>query len=78
MAAEIFSAERVPPHAETLAMALAEVGRFDDAGDLQKRILDEFERSASKEVLDRLRRNLDLYVWVQACCAAPSDVLPPR
>ena len=34
--AEIFNAERVPRYAETLAMALAEVGRFDDAGQLQQ------------------------------------------
>jgi len=76
LASELFSSERVPPHAETLAMALAEVGRFDDARDLQRRILSEFERSASREVLDRLRGNLDRYTGGTTCCAIPSDVLP--
>jgi tetratricopeptide (TPR) repeat protein len=76
MAAEVFESERTPPHAETLAMALAEVGRFEDAVQLQRRILDEFEKSASKDVLERLRRNLDLYTRGATCCAAPSDVLP--
>jgi len=76
MAAEVFDSERTPQHAETLAMALAEVGRFEDAVQLQRRILDEFEKSASRDVLDRLRRNLDRYTGGTTCCAMPSDVLP--
>ena len=76
MAAEIFNAERVPRYAETLAMALAEVGRFDDGRQLQQRVLVELERSAPREELERLRRNLDRYAGGVTCCATPSDVLP--
>ena len=78
MAAEIFESDRTPQHAETLAMALAEVGRFEDAAQLQRRILGEFKTSAPMEVLERLTRNLKLYEGRRACCAEVADVLSAR
>jgi tetratricopeptide (TPR) repeat protein len=78
LAAEVFESERVPPYAETLAMALAEVGRFGDAVELQRRVLAEARRLGQEEHSSRLVQNLDRYESGQVCCASPSDVLPPR
>jgi tetratricopeptide (TPR) repeat protein len=78
MAAEVFESERMAPHAETLAMALAEVGRFEDAEQLQRRILGEIDLSARSEDRQRLQRNLVLYQERRACCGKASDVLPAR
>jgi tetratricopeptide (TPR) repeat protein len=75
MAAELFDSQRTPSHAETLAMALAEVGRFTDARDVQRRILNELGSSAPSEVLARLRRNLGLFESGRACCAEETDVI---
>ena len=76
MAAEVFDSERTSPHAETLAMALAEVGRFEDAAKLQRRILEQLGTSPRGEHRDRLEGNLDLYQRNTACCAGPLDFLP--
>lgn len=49
-------------HAETLAMALAEVGRFDEAATWQQRVLDRASASgASAPVIERLRRGLTAF-----------------
>ena len=76
IATEVFDAERISEHAETLAMALAAVGRFEDAAGLQLRILDQLGPSPSSGHFHRLSRNLELYQRSEAFCAAPSDVLP--
>jgi tetratricopeptide (TPR) repeat protein len=78
MAAQVFDSERTAVHAETLAMALAEAGRFEDAAQLQRRILDEAGRSAARHDIQRLRRNLELYERRSPCCAESSDVLSTR
>ena len=56
-------------------MALAEVSRFNDAEEIQRRVLTELGASASHEDLERLKRNLDLYESREACCAEESDVI---
>ena len=49
-------------NAETLAMALAEVGRFDEASGLQAETIVRAERAGSSEpTLRRLRGNLAEY-----------------
>ena len=77
MVTEIFEAERTPVHAETLAMALAAAGRFEEAVQLQYRVLNEADKQRQGAVKDRLNRNLDLYENGRDCCARTSDVFPP-
>jgi tetratricopeptide (TPR) repeat protein len=76
IAAAVFDAERSPWYAETLAMALAEVGRFEDAVQLQRRVLGEFRSMSRTGDIDRIERNLALYERQRACCASASDVIP--
>jgi tetratricopeptide (TPR) repeat protein len=78
MATQVFETERVPPYAETLAMALAAVGRFEEAVRIQRRVLAEAERLSRSADASRLKRNLDLYENGRACCAGTADVFPPR
>lgn len=76
LASRVFEAERTPVHAETLAMALAATGRFDEAVELQRRVLEEARRQGQKAAQDRLIRNLGLYESGRGCCARTSDVFP--
>ena len=55
-------------HAETLAMALAEAGRFEDAATLQRGLIEQAEAKGENRALPRLRRHLLLYQGYQACC----------
>ena len=48
-------------HAETLAMALAEMGRFDEAVNLQSRIVAEAQRLGEMDVAARAERRLAAY-----------------
>ncbi|MGH9383341.1 MAG: tetratricopeptide repeat protein, partial [Vicinamibacterales bacterium] len=52
---------------ETLAMALAELGRFDEAAKLQRDLIRGAERGALHDVARRLARNLALYERGEAC-----------
>lgn len=62
VAQAVFSAERNPAHGETLAMAMAAAGRFDEALALQERLLKEAEDARfDPGFIDRVRRNLDHY-----------------
>ena len=78
MATQVFEAERVPPYAETLAMALAAVGQFEEAVEMQRRVLAEAERLGRSGDAERLVRNLGLYRSGRACCGDPTDILPPH
>jgi len=55
-------------HAETLAMALAQADRFDEAVQLQRRLVGEAESRGDARVLERLGRELELYEAGRACC----------
>ncbi len=61
LAREVFEAERSLEHAETVAMALAEVGRFEEAAELQARLVEQVERSGGGELLAPMRRRLERY-----------------
>jgi len=61
MATELFRGEQRPDYAETVAMAMAELGRFDDAAALQERLIREAERAGATGLLPRLRRQLEGY-----------------
>jgi tetratricopeptide (TPR) repeat protein len=52
---------------QTLAMALAEVGQFTRAAELQRSILQEVEQSKDLDLVPTLRENLALYERGQAC-----------
>ncbi len=57
--------------AETLAMAYAEAGRFDQALKWQRQLLSELVTESDPALARRLERNLALYERGEACCAAP-------
>ena len=56
-------------HAETVAMALAELGRFPEAADLQRRILQGAEASGATQLLPALRSRLQGYERGEPCRA---------
>jgi tetratricopeptide (TPR) repeat protein len=57
----IFEGQPSPGAAETLAMALAEVGRFGEAETIQQRLVSETEARGDPELLRRLSQNLESY-----------------
>lgn len=60
LARELVERERSVDHAETLAMALAEVGRFDEAVEWQRRVIDQ-ERSARGQVSPERQAHLESF-----------------
>lgn len=78
LAVKVFSARPVPEHGETLAMAFAEGGRFDDAVELQRTVVAQLTRTgAAASILDRAKKRLDLYLARQPC-RSPWLELPNR
>ena len=76
LAVKVFSARPVPEHGETLAMAFAEAGRFDDAVELQRTVVAQLTRTgAAAPILDRAKKRLDLYL-AQQPCRSPWRELP--
>jgi len=61
LAESLFGAQRSGPHAVTLAMAMAENGRFAEAAELQQNAIADAEKQGRKEIADRLRADLALY-----------------
>jgi len=76
LAQKVFDKQQTFTHAETLAMALAQAGRYDEARDLQRRLI---ENAAGEDDLTALlQANLALYEKNQPCCAQTgSDYLLP-
>ncbi len=68
LAEEAVAAAASLEHAETLAMALAEAGRFEDAAELQRGLIEQAESRGDARSLPRLRRHLGLYQAYRACC----------
>jgi tetratricopeptide (TPR) repeat protein len=52
---------------EAYGMALAAVGRFSDAANLQKRMIAEVESAKREDLAGELRRNLEIYEHGKAC-----------
>ena len=48
-------------HAETVAMALAEIGDFEEAVRLQRTLIEQAEEATDSRFVDRLRENLERY-----------------
>lgn len=55
-------------HAETVAMALAQSGRFSEAVKWQLAVLEQARAEASSDTLARLQANLGLYESGEPCC----------
>ncbi len=69
LAGSLFQASRNPLYAETVAMAYAELGRFEEAVAWQRRLIAQAERVGGTGHLPRLRRRLALYQRGEACRA---------
>ena len=73
----LLEADNTAPKPETAGMALAEVGRFEEAIDIQRTLVQEARRLERGGEERRLARNLERYERGEACCARVADVLPP-
>jgi tetratricopeptide (TPR) repeat protein len=61
LASSLFAAQKSGPHAVTLAAALAENGRFEEAINLQRGAIAEAQQFDLPDLVDRLRQHLSLY-----------------
>lgn len=61
LAEKVIGAQLTFDHGETVAMALAETGRFAEAQSLQQQIIDQASRMGDPQLNARLSRNLELY-----------------
>ena len=69
LAHRVFEKQRSFAHAETLAMALAQAGRFDEARNLQARLTE--NAGENVDLATALQANLALYEEKKPCCAQP-------
>ena len=77
IAGALLEADNSAPTAETAAMALAEVGRFEEAVSIQRTLVQEARRQGRAGEERRLARNLERYERRQTCCARAADAFPP-
>ncbi len=76
VASRVFEARREPASAETLAMAFAEAGRFEQALELQRQLVTAAEQAGADSESARLREMLEAYESGRAWRAAtPDDIL---
>lgn len=61
MAGKIFQAQQTLEHAETVVMAMAELGRFGEAVDWQEKLVTRAQGEGRSDLLTRLRLNLERY-----------------
>ena len=73
IASKVFAARQEPASAETLAMAYAEAGQFDQALALQRQLVTTVERAGAAAETSRLRKVLAAYEGGQAWRAASPD-----
>ena len=71
LAQEAVAAQATLVHSETLAMAFAEAGSFDEARQLQAGLLAQAEARGDQRSIPRLRHHLELYERGEACCGQP-------
>ncbi|MCH7666917.1 MAG: tetratricopeptide repeat protein [Acidobacteria bacterium] len=71
LAEKLFAAERSLENAETLGMALAQAGRFDQAAQLQEELAAESRRRGRAAWAEHLDRNLERYRRGQTCRIDP-------
>ena len=68
LATQAVTARSSLENAETMAMAMAEAGRFENAVALQSRLVEEAAQRGEEPLLQRLRAHLALYRRGQSCC----------
>lgn len=61
LAQEVFQQEQTLDHAETMAMALAEVGKFAEAVELQSQVVAEAKRMGQADLAKRAQSRLEKY-----------------
>jgi hypothetical protein len=61
MAQEVMRAQPIPEYAETVAMAFAETGEFEQASSIQRQIITRVGANADAVAGERFRRYLGLY-----------------
>ena len=61
IAGKIFQAQQTLEHAETVVMAMAELGRFGEAVDWQEKLVTRAQGEGRSDLLTRLRLNLERY-----------------
>ena len=69
LARRTLRAGSTPSRLETLAMASAEAGRFSEAVELQREVIQAMHRQDREDVIPRLEANLARYKSSQSCCA---------
>jgi hypothetical protein len=69
LAQRTLRAGTTPSRLETLAMASAEVGQYDEAVRLQRRVISMMGWEGRTDHLPRLEANLERYLAGQTCCA---------
>lgn len=67
LAEELFAAERSPENAEAVGMALAQLGRFEQAVQLQEELATEIRRLGRTAWAEHLDRNLERYRGGRTC-----------
>ncbi|MEM7051798.1 MAG: tetratricopeptide repeat protein [Acidobacteriota bacterium] len=72
LALEVARQVPTPQSLETLAMAYAETGRFEQAVEEQDRLLEAYGDKAGSELVAQWRRNRELYSAGKRCCADSS------
>lgn len=82
LAQRLFEALPTTDHAESVAMALAEVGRFEDAVTWQTRVLEELETQGrsteiAEERLEAYRRQQPIWGWGPTSTATDAGSSPP-
>ncbi len=71
LATDLMARHPTPVNAETLAMALAQDGRYEPAAERQRELLAFARRHGLADMVPRLEGNLARYERGEACCAAP-------
>jgi tetratricopeptide (TPR) repeat protein len=61
LAQRVYSASNTAPHGALVALALAELGRCNEAADWQRRMIAIAERDGNTDLLEKLRSSLKLY-----------------
>lgn len=69
LARQVFERQQTIDHAETVAMALAELGRFDEAAEWQRGVVARAEQARGPAAAAGPRRRLELYEGGRACRA---------
>jgi tetratricopeptide (TPR) repeat protein len=67
LAQRVYNATSAAQHGALVALALAELGRCNEAADWQRRMITVAEREGNTELLGKLRAGLKLYENAQSC-----------